>query len=484
MTTSKGNILIVEDERLIALELKHSLEDRGFRCAGFASNADQALELARRLRPDLVLMDIRLEGQGDGIGAAKILQQELGLPVIFLTSHSDETTVRRAAELGPYGYLLKPIEEHELTLALEMALSKARMETALRRQERWLATTLRSIREAVVCADNTGKVTFLNPAASNLLGWQGDEAKGEPLGKILELIDETTGRKHEPFVEVFAAPTNPEVRLCTHLSLLTRDGRRLHVSESIAPITDEDGTLLGTLVILRDVSAEVRTERDFFAQQFERMLAHLSELEINGKVLFAEVLGALGPDQKVLAGTVVEACRDLRFLTSRLAAVHQSSTEETPAPRTAVQLQTLLRELPEVFRGPTTRKKIVLALDLPQQPITVSAERELLWFLIASLVETLLENSPPVSTVRISLAVEQGEGPRLELSNPELRMTLPSSLEERPPSEEVCAFLLTPQQARFHHFLSTIARRHGLTFEVRDHAGIILNVPASMILTP
>ena len=134
-------ILIVEDERLIALEIKFHLKRWGYRIAAEFSSAEQALEfLSQRHRaddlPSLVLMDIQLAGEMDGVGAATIIRERFSLPVVVLTAYADETTLNRAKLSEPYAYIIKPIHARELKTALILALYRNRMERAIRSRER------------------------------------------------------------------------------------------------------------------------------------------------------------------------------------------------------------------------------------------------------------------------------------------------------------------------------------------------------------
>ena len=130
-----ARILIVEDERLIAEELHDRLTSLGATVVGSVVSGAQAVSQADALRPDLVLMDICLKGEMDGITAATAIRQTVGTPVVFLTAHSDHMTVDRAKTAGPYGYLLKPVQEHELRIALSLALHRCGVERELQLAE-------------------------------------------------------------------------------------------------------------------------------------------------------------------------------------------------------------------------------------------------------------------------------------------------------------------------------------------------------------
>ena len=128
---TQASILIVEDESVVALDLKLQLLDWGYDVVGVADTAAQAESLAQLHRPDLALMDVMLQGEVDGIEAALHLQGSLGVPVLFLTSYSDADTVRRAAETAAYGYVTKPFQARELHAGIEVAIWKAKMERQL-----------------------------------------------------------------------------------------------------------------------------------------------------------------------------------------------------------------------------------------------------------------------------------------------------------------------------------------------------------------
>ena len=132
---SKASILIVEDESIIALDIRTNLESKGYQVAGQADRGEDAIKKAGELHPDLILMDINLKGEIDGIVAATQIRIQYDLPVIFLTAFADQSTLERARQAQPYGYILKPFEERELSIAIEMALYKHSMEKKLRESE-------------------------------------------------------------------------------------------------------------------------------------------------------------------------------------------------------------------------------------------------------------------------------------------------------------------------------------------------------------
>ena len=132
---SKANILIVENEQIVAMDIQNTLEHNGYQVAGHADRGEDAVKKAEELHPDLILMDISLKGEMDGIEAAKKIRARFDLPVIFLTAFADQSTTERARLAEPYGYLIKPFDERELVILIEMAIYKHEMEKKLRESE-------------------------------------------------------------------------------------------------------------------------------------------------------------------------------------------------------------------------------------------------------------------------------------------------------------------------------------------------------------
>lgn len=164
-------VLVVEDESIVAMDLCNSLEKLGFAVVDRVDRGEDAILRAQKLRPDLVLMDIHLKGSMDGIAAATEIHQRFLLPVIFLTAFTDVETLERAQKSEPFGYILKPFEEHELNATISMALYKHKMEMQLRASEEQFRTLFETMAQGVVYINPAGKITNLNAAARQILGF-------------------------------------------------------------------------------------------------------------------------------------------------------------------------------------------------------------------------------------------------------------------------------------------------------------------------
>jgi two-component system cell cycle sensor histidine kinase/response regulator CckA len=257
--TGRSTILVVEDEALIADDIQRTLSRLGYDVPPPTATGHEAIDTAGRLRPQLVLMDIKLQGPMDGIEAALAIRRQYEIPVVFLTSYSDDATLARAMETAPSGYLIKPFSDRELRTAIEVALHKHQLETRLADRERWFSTTLRSIGDAVIATDPKETITFMNATAELLTGWQNGEAIGRPLDEVFHLVGPTGAPVPSPIQLAFQQ--NFAVQLPADTGLVVRTGGQVEVDDSAAPITDEKGNVLGGVVVFRDVTGRKKLER-------------------------------------------------------------------------------------------------------------------------------------------------------------------------------------------------------------------------------
>jgi len=255
----KTTVLVVEDEAIVAEDLASKLGQLGYEVVGTAARGDEAVEKACRLKPDVVLMDIMLKGSMDGIAATEAIRRRFDVPVIYLTAYSDPATLERAKLSEPFGYILKPFEERELATIIEMALYKHQADRQLREQREWLRVTLTSIGDAVITCDTEGQVNFLNPVAEALTGWATDEARDLPIRELFRLIDERTGKPCEDFVSLVLREGRPKT-LANHTTLVTRDGRRIPIEDSASPILDDNGRVIGAVLVFHDVTEKRRSQ--------------------------------------------------------------------------------------------------------------------------------------------------------------------------------------------------------------------------------
>ena len=252
-------VLVVEDEAIVAADLAAQLRRLKYKVPAVVSTGEEALALVSRMSPSLVLMDIKLAGKVDGIEAARRIQTELATPVIYLSAHSDEATLARAKTTGAYGYLIKPFDLAELRTTIEVALYKHQADTRLKESAQWFATTLRAIGDGVITTDSRGSVTFMNPVAESLTGWNEADALGKSLAEVFHTIDEATGERVD-HQEVHCLHHESPTRRLVDLRLVGKNGVRTTVEETLAPLVNSHGTLMGLVLVFRDTSERRRAE--------------------------------------------------------------------------------------------------------------------------------------------------------------------------------------------------------------------------------
>lgn len=253
-------ILVVEDERLVAAALKNELNQFGYGVSAIASDADDAVDKAIKGKPDLILMDIHLKGKADGIDAAHRIHNRCGIPVVYLSAFSDPATVARASETGAYGYLLKPYEEQELRTTIEMAIAKHRAEQQLEETRRWLAAIHNGIDEAIVAVDPDLKIRFINPVAEKLTNWRKEDAVGVPVTTVCRL---TNDLGQSPLANTFdqVVQLDRTMKLPAATRIVSKDGRELPIEGGCTAIHDSHGDFLGMVLTIRDISARLELER-------------------------------------------------------------------------------------------------------------------------------------------------------------------------------------------------------------------------------
>jgi len=243
-----AKILIVEDERITAEDLRDILTDLGYTVTASVSNGNDAIARAEETSPDLALMDIRIKGDMDGTETARVLRERFNIPVIYLTAHADTETVIRAKASEPLGYITKPFQEAELHASIEIALHKHREDLKFREKERLLSSTLRAVSEGVVSLDPNEVITLFNPAAEAWTGWKARDALGKTFDEVLSLIDSATGEKlHTPLWRVLAEGTLAEFQ--PGALLISQQGEKRPITGSMSPIRNHKGEIAGAVVL-------------------------------------------------------------------------------------------------------------------------------------------------------------------------------------------------------------------------------------------
>jgi PAS domain S-box-containing protein len=272
----KTNILIVEDESIVAKEIKITLQELGYAVSGIVSSGKKAIEKVEESKPGLVLMDIKLKGEIDGIEAAGQINARYDIPIVYLTAYADERILERAKITEPFGYILKPFSDRELHSTIEIALYKHRMQQKLIDHAKWLSTTLTSLGDAVIATDEDGCVKFLNPVAQSLTGWTMEEASGRELTDILNIISSET-REVIGNTVMKAIQEAAVVNMAnSNVLLIDRYGKETPIEDSVAPIKYDKEDSVGAVLSFRDISQRKKMEIDTLRAQILESIGTLA----------------------------------------------------------------------------------------------------------------------------------------------------------------------------------------------------------------
>ena len=425
MTPSR--ILIVEDDRIVARDIQQQVSRIGHTVVGITARGDDVVPLALQWQANLVLMDIRLEGDIDGIDAAQQIRENCGIPVIYLTAYADDQTLQRAGITEPFGYLLKPFEGTQLRTAIEMALYKHAAERRLRESERRYAVTLSSIGDAVIATDDGLLITFMNPAAEALTCWAATEAMGRPLVEVFRIINEDTRRTVDnPAAKVLRSGV--VAGLANHTLLLARDGRETPIDDCGSPIVDDRGKITGAVLVFRDITQRRQTEASLRHAQAElarvaqrtmvgelaATIAHEVSQPLTGIMTTARssllLLEADPPDLDAARSTVRHTMRDAERAAEAVVRIRRLFAKKSGLSE-ALDLNNAIHEVVTLARNEIYNAGVKLRLELADDLPPIMGDRIQLQQVVQNLVNNAVQAMSTVDTRPRELLVRtQGDG--------------------------------------------------------------------------
>ncbi|TVQ24783.1 MAG: response regulator [Spirochaetaceae bacterium] len=270
-TEKPARIVIVEDERIVALDIRAHLNRFGYEVVAVYASGEAILENIETDAPDLVLMDIQLQGSLDGVETAERVHRTYDIPVILLTAYADDATIERAKLTQPFAYIIKPFEERELRTAIVIALYRHEMEQKLAAREQLLDTTLNSITDGVLVCDSERRINYANPLACTMSGRSEDEIIGAVFDDVYPLQADQDDPDHVS-------------RHTGEFVLTRRDGSMLPVEITETGLSDdrEKAGPKGRVLVLRDLSE--RRSHEQAIREREDQLRQAQKMEAVGRL--------------------------------------------------------------------------------------------------------------------------------------------------------------------------------------------------------
>jgi PAS domain S-box-containing protein len=383
---AKHKIVIVEDEGLIAADLESRLKAAGYSVPGTADSAKPALKLIQETSPDLVLMDIRLKGDDDGIQVADLVREQHDIPVVYLTAYEDRATLQRASRTQAFGYIRKPIASASLKGAIEMALAKHRYERDLREERDWAMASFGAVPYAVVATDALGRISYLNSQAEELIGWSSEKAIRRPVAEVLQLRDRNTKKPIQ--ILLTATMLNGEILPLPADTSLQGSGDRIFAIEGLMAPRWRNGRVDGAVITLTDVTLHRFEDQQLRQEHKQEALMRMAE----GVIRHMPQLDALAKESTHLL-TGLPADSPFRETAQRIESAAMDAYAVSCHLRTfvdPVELECRRLRLDEVLERLGDAWKMIqpnFGLLLAQEPVQVHADE---WQLLRALVNILL----------------------------------------------------------------------------------------------
>jgi len=260
--TKEEQILIVEDERIVSKDIKIRLQRFGYIVSGIAISGEDAVKKAEELHPDLVLMDIVLEGKMNGINAAEIIRSRFNIPIVYLTAYSDKSTLERAKKTEPFGYILKPFDDRDLSTTIEMVLYKHKMENLLKEREKRFRQFFENAPVYCYMISPEGKILDINSSALTALGYTKEEIVGKPLQTTIYAPSSIEKAK-----ELFMRRKKTGKIRNEEITIITKKGEERTVLLSTDAVRDSAGKLVHSISIQRDITERKQAEEALKASE-------------------------------------------------------------------------------------------------------------------------------------------------------------------------------------------------------------------------
>lgn len=282
----KNRILIVNDKRIDAEDIKKTLQKLGYIVTSIASSGREAIKKTEKDRPDLILMNIMLQGKLKGIQAAEQIHSQFGIPVVYLAAYTDNKLLKEAKTTGPYGYLVKPFKDADLYTTIELALHKHKQDMRLIESEQKFRELFESAKDIIIILDKDGKILDANQGAEHLTGF----TKGELLERNI-ISDLIIPDDRKTCKDILSNQRNVRIH---EIRLQAKDGRIVTVEGNSSAHFLKDGTFHYMSCIYRDVTKRIQSENmmRLLKEAVESLPVGITISNIEGKIVYVNPVDA------------------------------------------------------------------------------------------------------------------------------------------------------------------------------------------------
>lgn len=376
-------VYIVEDEFIVAENIKLDLMNFGYDVVGMAASGEKAIEEIHAMKPDLVLMDINLKGKLTGLDVARDLKENMNIPIIFLTAYADEKTLDEAKKLGAYGFLVKPFQAIDLKSAIEVAFGKfdslekiteekLQSEQALIDTEQRYKDIIDNVSDLIYTTDRNGFITFVNPAASNLIEYSKEEIIGR---NFREFVHEEF---RERILEFYRHILKEKEPIIYHeFPVISKSGKEIWVGQNVQMIKDGD-KVIGFQAVARDITDRINFETDLIRSkeaaesaarmktQFIANMSHEIRTPLNGIIGITKLLKKtdLNPKQAKYLKAISASSDQLMGIINNILDISKIEANKVSVDNRIFDFQELMSGIESLFEERADDKKIQFSYEL------------------------------------------------------------------------------------------------------------------------
>ncbi len=395
--SEKAKIQIVEDERITADHIQSMLESFGYNVTSITSTAREAIIKAKEQNPDLILMDIHLNGEMNGLEAARRIRTCFDVPLVFITALPDDSTFQQAKLTEPFGYIHKPIEDKELYATVEMALYKHKMERKLKESEQMFRSIFESTNEFIHILDKDGKIIKTNPATIQQSGYKKNEFVGKGLAHFL------TPDSKENFEEHFKI-LRKKGHSRLELEFVEKDGAVITVDCSTSAIRNKHGEVLSYVSFQHDITKKKEIEQ--MKSEFVSQVSHELRSPLASIKGFASTILA---DEEIEKKTRNEFLRIINDESERLARLIEDLLDlskiehgHIQIDREKVQVLDIIAEAISNLRPQSKEKYIQLKSKLEESLPEIYCNRDMILQTLVNLISNAIKFTPEKGKVTVS----------------------------------------------------------------------------------